>query len=284
NAEKKKRFGLTAEEKKPPAVIPNPPCEPIHFVWRRLTAKKTLTLHHVGAEKGAVAKRIAALAAGYKDNENTLLIFVRTLDDVEDVQKQLEKTKREIILLTGTIRGKERDELLNKTSFKRFLKDSAPGETVYLICTSAGEVGIDISADHMVSDLSPYDSMAQRFGRVNRYGDGDATIDVVYSTTFDEKDRLTPACKKTLELLNLLSPSQEREGEPATRSRDASPRALGDLRERTDLPFRFEQALTPIPTILPATDILFDAWAMTTIRGRLPGRPAVEPYLHGIAE
>ena len=40
----------------------------------------------------------------------------------------------------------------------------------------------------------------------------------------------------------------------------------------------------PTPTILAVTDILFDAWALTTIRGKLPGRPPVEPYLHGISE
>ena len=44
----------------------------------------------------------------------------------------------------------------------------------------AGEVGVNISADHLVCDLTPFDSMAQRFGRVNRFGDGDAQIDVVY--------------------------------------------------------------------------------------------------------
>src|SRR5262249_50850820 len=29
-------------------------------------------------------------------------------------------------------------------------------------------------------------------------------------------------------------------------------------------------------------DILFDAWALTTVRDRLPGRPPVDKYLHGI--
>ncbi|MCI0387990.1 MAG: type I-U CRISPR-associated helicase/endonuclease Cas3 [Acidobacteria bacterium] len=283
--QKEKQFGLTDEEKNPPEVIPDPPTEPIHFVWRRLTAKKVLNLHVLGPEKGAVAKQIAVLAADYKDKQNTVLIFVRTIEDVEAVQKELEKkTNCEIVLLTGTMRGKERDELVHKPSFKRFLKGAAPGETVYLICTSAGEVGIDISADHMVCDLSPFDSMAQRLGRVNRYGNGNATINVVYSVTFDEKDKLSPARKKTLELLKQLPPSQEGRDEPARRRWDASPKALGDLRVRTDLPCRIEEALTPVPTILPVTDILFDAWALTTIRRKFPGRPAVEPYLHGISE
>ena len=280
---REKPFELTDSEKKPPDVIPECPTEPIHHVWRRLKAKKRVNLHPIRSEKGAVANKIAALAADYKDKQSAVLIFVRTLEDVETVEKELAKTKRDIVLLTGTMRGKERDELVKKPAFKRFLKDAAPGETVYLLCTSAGEVGIDISADHMVCDLSPFDSMSQRFGRVNRYGDGDARIDVVHPKAFDE-DKLSLAREKTLALLQQLPQLPEPEDEPTERHTDASPKALGDLRARTDLPCRIEGALTPTPTILPATDILFDAWSLTTIRGKLPGRPPVEPYLHGISE
>ena len=55
------------------------------------------------------------------------------------------------------------------------------------------------------------------------------------------------------------------------------------LRERDDLAFPFEDAFAPQPIILPVSDILFDAWALTTIRSKLPGRPLVEPYLHGLS-
>jgi CRISPR-associated endonuclease/helicase Cas3 len=60
---------------------------------------------------------------------------------------------------------------------------------------------------------------------------------------------------------------------------DGSPAALGEL--NADARFA---AFAPSPIILPVSDILFDAWALTTIRGKLPGRPTVEPYLHGISE
>ncbi len=77
-----------------------------------------------------------------------------------------------------------RDDLVNDPIFERFLpasnRDDEP--TVYLVCTSAGEVGVNISADHLVCDLSTYESMAQRFGRVNRFGKCDDTrIDIVYA-------------------------------------------------------------------------------------------------------
>jgi len=281
-AKPSKPFTLTKEELNPPPVLPNPPAEPLHHVWRRLRAAKRLVLHEAGDDTGAAAKMIANLAEGHKNDQVAVLVFVRTLNDVETVHRELSKTEREIVLLTGTMRGKERDELVKKPIFKRFLKDASPGETVYLICTSAGEVGIDISADHMVCDLSTFDSMAQRLGRVNRYGErADTCIDVVHPTTFGRTDKKTGELKadeidkrrqKTLELLRKL-PSLGKN------QYDASPLALSNLHadER-------RVAFAPGPITLPVTDILFDAWVLTSIRDKMPGRPPVEPYLHGIRD
>ena len=64
---------------------------------------------------------------------------------------------------------------------------------------------------------------------------------------------------------------------------DASPSALGVVMRSLTEGER-KSAFAPPPTILPVTDILFDAWALTTIRDNLPGRPRVEPYLHGLAD
>ena len=49
----------------------------------------------------------------------------------------------------------------------------------FLIATSAGEVGVDLDADHMVCDLVAWERMVQRLGRVNRRGDGDANVVLV---------------------------------------------------------------------------------------------------------
>ena len=272
-------FELTEAEKNPPAVIPNLPTEPIHHIWRRQQAKKALHLHE--EDEKELAEKIAGLALKHNDSGLAVLVFVRKVEDVEKVVKKLPKKSTE--QLTGTLRGLERDDLVNKSIFQRFLPPSnrdstvtpVPG-TVYLVCTSAGEVGVNISADHMVCDLSTFESMTQRFGRVNRFGDCDDTqIDVVYPKEFSKKDKKTDSVKvseldqrrkKTLELLKQLKG-------------DASPASLGKLDPAT-----CREAFAPTPAILPATDILFDAWALTTIREKLPGRPPVEPYLRGISE
>src|SRR5207248_7927828 len=107
----------------------------------------------------------------------------------------------------------ERDALVRKPVFQRFLSKSdrsdhvtpAPG-TVYLVCTSAGEVGVNISADHMVCDLSTFESMTQRLGRVNRFGDRDDTrIDIVHPIEFDEDDEYELRQERTFTLLRRLN-------------------------------------------------------------------------------
>jgi CRISPR-associated endonuclease/helicase Cas3 len=45
---------------------------------------------------------------------------------------------------------------------------------------------------------------------------------------------------------------------------------------------RYDDACSPEPATVPLTDILLDAWSMTSIRERMPGRPDVGPWLRGI--
>jgi CRISPR-associated endonuclease/helicase Cas3 len=234
-------------------------------VKKRIGAKKAIHFHE-NRDPKKLAEEIAALALRFKDSQCAVLVFAWKVEDVEKIVNKLSrigKTEQ----LTGTLRGKERDELVNKPNFRRFLPKAEPGtETVYLVCTSAGEVGVNISADHLVCDLSTFDSMAQRFGRVNRFGDRDDTeIHIVTPQKFGAEDEYELRLKKTYELLKELKG-------------DGSPKALSalDAKARRD-------AFAPDPKMLPASDILFDAWALTSIRDKLPGRPPVEPYLHGIS-
>jgi CRISPR-associated endonuclease/helicase Cas3 len=230
---------------------------------RRLNAKKKLALHAVADDKKC-AERIIELAKGLDESRAAVLIFVRMVEDVEKIVKKL--PAKRTVKLTGTLRGKERDELVETPLFKRFLRDGGSGETVYLVCTSAGEVGVNISAQHMICDLSTYESMAQRLGRVNRFGEfDDCVIDVVHAT-FDEagdEEDLEERRRRTLLLLQKLDGN-------------ASPKSLGDLP-----PSEREAAFSPKPDELDTSRILFDAWSLTSIRGKLPGRPPLDEYLHG---
>jgi CRISPR-associated endonuclease/helicase Cas3 len=237
-------------------------------VKKRIRAQKRMTLHPVDDRK-MIADRIAQLALDHAESKQAILIFVRKVEDVTNIVKRLPKGST--AQLTGTLRGLERDALLSNPVFARFLPGAEAGsETVYLVCTSAGEVGVNISADHLVCDLTPLDSMAQRFGRVNRFGNGSAKIDVVHPAVFNEDNAYDIHCEKALELLERLNG-------------DACPASLGEMMQSLTEEDR-RAAFSPRPTILPTSDILFDSWALTTIREDLPGRPLVPPYLHGISE
>ena len=126
--------------------------------------------------------------------------------------------------------------------------------------------------------------MIQRLGRVNRRGGQDRTarVDVVVESKKKGKEE----GKKEKE------PTPLERAEANTRSEldkllkrdddgyDASPSALRKLlMEMTD--DQKQQAFAPQPAIIPLTDILLDAWALTSVREALPGRPEVAPYLHG---
>lgn len=277
-------FGLTEKEKQPPEALPVSPKDPIHTVWQRLKARKRVKFHPA-SKPADVAEEIARLALRHKDSGKAILVFVRSLENVEEVRHRLTNKKEgvpetQVQILTGTLRGFERDRLAKSDPmFLRFLlKESHDTKTVYLICTSAGEIGIDISADHMVCDLTPLDSMIQRLGRVNRRGEGDAEVDVVYEREPDPEEQDKPFEKarwRTLDILGQLPLCTQ----AADDRRDASPFALSTL-DRTER----QDAFTPEPVVLAVSDILFDSWALTTIRQKLPGRPAVEPYLHGLAD
>ena len=260
-------------------------------VSRRLNAKKSIEFHPIAEEKD-IANKIVECTLAHEDSGQAILIFLRKLKDVKTVSDRL--PKRQLRTLTGTLRGLERDQLAaHDPIFARFVHASSTTPqtgTVYLICTSAGEVGIDMSADHLVCDLTPFDSMAQRFGRVNRFGTGDARIDLVYVRTDanhesgggkagtsklkanKKSERYERARELTLVLLQRLP-------------RDTGQRFLASPSALSALPADERlAAFTPEPTILPATEILFDAWALTSIRERLPGRPPVADWLHGVAE
>lgn len=281
-------FRLTPADLKHPTVL------------ERLHASKSIRFHAVENAK-SIAPRIADLVLPRRDSNCAVLVYARTVEDVEKIAKSLRDAGLAVQTLTGTMRGFERDALTKSDPiFARFLrreKAEARGGTVVLVATSAGEVGVDLSADHLVCDLTPFDSMAQRFGRVNRFGEGRAEIDIVHSAELERlletkvsidsqgedsgeegKAATVPvreyerAAASTLGLLRRLPPA----GSVAL---DGSPGALASLPAQERL-----AAFTPTPIVLPVTEILFDGWALTSARGAIPGRPPVTAWLRGVVD
>ncbi|MBL8136034.1 MAG: type I-U CRISPR-associated helicase/endonuclease Cas3, partial [Acidobacteria bacterium] len=263
-------------------------------VNRRLHASKGLECHPIEDRK-ELPERIASKVS---ELDGKIIVFLSSVDHAERCAQVLRRLKKHsVVTLTGTMRGAERDALVRHPVFVRFLPrpDSsvAPQDgPVVLVATAAGEVGVDLSADHLVSDLPPFDALAQRLGRVNRYGEGDAEVHIycekiqaasgspanggdvddegeAKSRGADEYER---ARFMTRALLGQL-PTR------ADRRANASPAALRALSADARL-----RASTPLPEIHYVDALLFDRWSYTTIRESLPGRPPVAEWLHGKAE
>lgn len=262
-------------------------------VAARLHARKGLSLIGI-ADRRELAGVMAHAAAA---SSGRTLVFLSRVDDAERAADLLRKRHGplRVAVLTGTMRGAERDALARHPVFARFMPTPAEGVAaqpgdVWLVATSAGEVGIDISSEHMLTDLVPFDALSQRLGRVNRYGLDEATVSVygdvmpaeVLNPTRGSDDETGDvvatqgqydfARQSTWQLLQKLPIRTDG-------LRDASPAALRGL----SLEDR-RHASTPAPAIRPVDGILFDRWSFTTLQGALPGRPPVADWLHGLAE
>jgi CRISPR-associated endonuclease/helicase Cas3 len=260
------------------------------IVKKRFEAAKKLSLVELGKDDKLEDK----IAEKTKDLNGAVLIFVRSVETALRIVDALDKGehKGHVISLTGTMRGKERDDLVKDPRFRQFL-NAAKTENTFLVATSAGEVGVNISADHCVCDLSTYESMAQRFGRVNRFGERtDSTITVFYPQEFPHWKKIEEAENKIADAKNDASKKKAKDNLTQLKKSlqlelavektlnallalndDASPKALSE--------HPAPEAFSPPPEIRVATGIQFDAWALTSIRDPIAARPLVAPYLHG---
>jgi len=262
-------------------------------IIQRYAAKKRLDIRRA-VDK--IKENIIAAAIDLAQGNDRVVVFVRGPEDAgkiaEAIRKKLKGREDAVRVLTGTMRGLERDRLLETTVLKRFLDGNEKAEDkpydvpAILVSTSAGEVGFDLNADHMVCDAVPLDSMIQRLGRVNRRGYGDAIVQVFVAKPDEKppkKDK-QPNKKSTwesavitaIECLQLLEKNDD--GTFA-----ASPMAIDDLKNKLANE-TFEAALTPKPATVTLTDVLLDSWSMTSVTERMPGRPPVAPWLRGLVD
>ncbi len=260
---------------------------------QRYDAKKWLTVHPA-ADRKAMTKGIVEAATKLAGRESRVVVFVRRPDDAESIAAAIQKRlgiEHAVEILTGTMRGLERDALLTTPVLERFLDgDERPQariakEPAVLVSTSAGEVGFDLNADHMVCDAAPLDSMIQRLGRVNRRGYSDGLVEVFPETAMDAEAGGSDKSGRTFEsaavaTIKLLA---KLETDKANGAYDAGPKALDEFRRRLDLA-QVEAACAPRPATVDLTEIVLDGWSMTTIAKPMPGRPPVAAWLRGLDE
>lgn len=257
-------------------------------VARRIGAAKRLALHDLAEGDKldhALAERARALAVG----GGRIAVFCNSRETAAEIAAALGKGwPGRVALLVGARRVREREALADQLAALGFLagtarpaqeapaQESPTQAPAFLVATAAGEVGIDVDADHMVCDLVAAERMIQRLGRVNRRGDATAAqVDVVVAPPGPKADpALTARLAACRTALAKLPPGEDGR-------HDASPDAIRAW--RPDHATEVEAATTPAPLRPALTRALADAWAMTSLPDRSDhtGRPAVGPWLRG---
>lgn len=254
-------------------------------------------------ENGALAARIIIYCDSRKVAEQTKRAVEKLAKG--DKGAGVDFIEIDTELFVGGRRVFEREQAKQRLADLGFIagSKSTRERPVFLFATSAAEVGVDLDAEHMVCDLVAWERMIQRLGRVNRRGDGAATVVVVLEPEPKPKKREQEAIDQRSRGENLEERDQKLVDALEARVRqwrahqapferlpmvdgafDASPGALRDLRQRGEadeaLKKHLDDATTSAPLRPALTRALVEAWAMTSLE-KHTGRPAIDPWLRG---
>lgn len=242
----------------------------IEPIQKRYKAKKHLQI--IDIKQGNISDVISEHAL---EKKGRILIYLQKPSDVKKTKENIEKQGKPVMALTGTLRGWERDALVESETYQSFLssnKFNPKHGSCFLVSTSAGEVGVDIDADHMLCDITTFDSLVQRLGRVNRAGNvPHAEVTVMYSDDLIRKNKsVSTQLEKTKDILKKLT---------INGMYDASPYNLSKI-PLTDK----QEASEPKPQLQPLTEEILGMWAMTSIYETYSSRPDVNYWLRGEPE
>lgn len=313
-------FGLSEADLKPGTIA-----------HKRLTAAKRLNFDTLRKDEDladAMARNVWDLSAnGTKSvkvivfaDKREVAVKVKSLIEKKakgDKAQGIASVQTDTQLLVGGRRVHERETTAQWLEMHSFVAGAKarPQRATFVFATSAGEVGIDLDADHLVGDLVTWERMVQRLGRVNRRGDGDATIIVVQESgpkptpttaaalakqpeqrsekekkaVADHEKKLSAAlettrtCSKPFELLPKdergidVSPAALRHLKLSTQS---NPADAEDDKLRAARRVILERATSEVPLRPALSRPLVDAWAMTSLPQHT-GRPKIQPWLRG---
>jgi CRISPR-associated endonuclease/helicase Cas3 len=142
-----------------------------HAVRSLIEAHKPLakaTVAPTGAKEAEIKLYVRDLADFVQKKRaprGRTLVIVNTVDRAQKLRAALLEigiSEHELILIHSRFRPQDRREQMERLM--------AVDDTI-AVATQAIEAGVDISSAVMITELAPWASLVQRFGRVNRYGE-----------------------------------------------------------------------------------------------------------------
>jgi CRISPR-associated endonuclease/helicase Cas3 len=153
------RRSLEPDEKALPAVKRK-------FEARKSLKKADLTLLKDN-EKKSYAKELAGLIKSKHKKETLTLTVVNRVDRAQEIYKELldqGRTEKDAAVLHSRFREGDRKARMQLLDEK---------QDRIIVATQVVEAGVDISAHTLITELAPWPSLVQRFGRCNRRGEYD---------------------------------------------------------------------------------------------------------------
>lgn len=123
-----------------------------------------------GDNKAAIEAYLESLAAEVLKKHipgTTTLVILNTVERAQGLMRRLKNGSHgvELLLVHARFRAKERREAETK------LRESPDSVGRIVVATQAVEAGVDMTSRTLFTELAPWSSLVQRFGRCNRYGE-----------------------------------------------------------------------------------------------------------------
>jgi CRISPR-associated endonuclease/helicase Cas3 len=191
----------------------------------------------------------------------------------------LSDVEADLVLLTGRIRGLDRDALLAKHGQAMLTGATRGTRSLIIVATQTIEAGADFDFDALVTQVAPLDSLRQRFGRLNRAGRSINAEAIIIATKNEIAARADDPvygdrAKKTWDWLVAKA------GKPPKKTEASLDFGIVALDERLVAEPEVLETLStekPQAPILRPTDVLLLSWTAP-----IPAvDPAIASFLHG---
>ncbi|MEN0064334.1 MAG: CRISPR-associated helicase Cas3' [Myxococcota bacterium] len=118
-----------------------------------------------------------------KNNGRTIVIVNRVARAIAVVQRLRRTTSGKVVVLHSRFRPPDRQAVAQAALDKDF--------DGIVVATQAIEAGVDLTCSTMITELAPWPSLVQRFGRCNRYGEVQSGADI-YWVDLPGNDKVAP--------------------------------------------------------------------------------------------
>lgn len=202
------------------------------FVQKRLHAKK-----HLSFAKASLGDTKALASEILADHDGTLtLVVMNTVARAKELYKTLCSRKgTTVVLIHSQFRPSDREALMQKVI--SLCEDGAEEQKgAIIVSTQVIEAGVDISAKRLFTELAPWASLVQRFGRCNRRGEYDlGEITVIRPSDADLEKRSPPYDPESMEKAMVLADRMAGDFDSSTLPKEYDDPTDLDIIRSTDL-------------------------------------------------